>query len=58
MKNIIYTICEKLRGFSDDKEYFEILQITPRQNNEYVVIVRLIDTEAKETKGVVNGSNQ
>lgn len=58
MKNIIYTICEKLRGFSNDKEYFEILQITPRQNNEYEVIVRLTDTEAKETKEVGNESNQ
>ncbi|MGP1416093.1 MAG: hypothetical protein ACTTJ6_09275 [Treponema sp.] len=58
MKNIIYTICEKLRGFSDDKEYFEILQITPKHNNEYVVIVKLVDTEAKTTKEISDESNQ
>lgn len=48
MKNIIYNICEKLRGYSSETEYFEVLQVQRNDDNEYVVVVKVIDTELKE----------
>ena len=56
MKNVIYKICEKLRGYSSEEEYFEVLQAQRNDDNEYVVVVKVIDTELKE--GAVNGSNE
>lgn len=49
MKNVIYNICERLRGYSSEEEYFEILQVQRNDNNEYVVVVKVIDSKPKET---------
>lgn len=49
MKNAIYKICEKLRGYSSEEEYFEVLQVQRNDNNEYVVVVKVIDSKSKET---------
>ena len=49
MKNVIYNICEKLRGYSSEEEYFEVLQVQRNDNNEYVVVVKVIDSKPKET---------
>lgn len=48
MKNVIYNICEKLRGYSSEEEYFEILQVQRNDDNEYVVVVKVINTEGKQ----------
>ena len=51
MKNVIYNICEKLRGYSSETEYFEVLQVQRNGNDEYIVIVKLVDMEPKEGGG-------
>lgn len=48
MKNAIYNICEKLRGYSSEEEYFEVLQVQRNNDNEYVVVVKVINTEEKQ----------
>ena len=48
MKNAIYNICEKLRGYSSEEEYFEVLQVQQNNDNEYVVVVKVINTEGKQ----------
>lgn len=53
MKNVIYNICEKLRGYSSDTEYFEVLSVRPDKDNEYIIIAKLVNTEA-ENKEVAN----
>ena len=58
MKNIILNICEKLKGNSYDNEYFEVVRIEPDRNNDYIVIVRLIDTKSEKQKVVEDESNK
>ena len=53
MKNIIYNICDKLRGFFYDTEYFEVLKVEPIEDNDYLIIVRLVNTES-ENKGMAS----
>lgn len=48
MKNVIYKICEKLRGYSSEEECFEVLQVQRNNNNEYVVVVKVIKAKPKE----------
>lgn len=48
MKNVIYNICEKLRGYSSEEEYFEVLQVQRNDDNEYVVVVKVINTKGKQ----------
>ena len=50
MKNIILNICEKLKGNLYDVEYFEVVRIEPDRNNNYIVVVRLIDTKSEKQK--------
>ena len=47
MKNPILQICEKLRGYSGDTEYFEVVKASKLENGNYEVIVR----EVNENKG-------
>lgn len=54
MKNPILQICEKLRGFSSDTEYFEVVKVSKLENGNYEVIVR----EVNENGGTENESNQ
>lgn len=58
MKNIILSICKKLEGNSYDDEYFEVVQIKPNKNKDYVVIVRPIDAKSEKQKDVENESNE
>nr|DAX69506.1 MAG TPA: hypothetical protein [Caudoviricetes sp.] len=44
MKNVIYNICEKLKGYSSDTEYFEVVSVEPCEDNNYVVVVKVVDT--------------
>ena len=53
MKNVIYNICDKLRGLSYDTEYFEVLKVEPIEDNDYLIVVRLINTES-ENKGMAS----
>ena len=47
MKNIIYNICEKLKGHSSDIEYFEVLKVEPIKDNDYLIVARLVNTETE-----------
>lgn len=40
MKNAILQICEKLRGYSSDTEYFEVQAIEKLEDGTYKVIVK------------------
>ena len=53
MKNTILQICEKLRGYSGDTEYFEVVKVSKLENGNYEVIVR----EVNENEEAVNESN-
>lgn len=54
MKNPILQICEKLRGYSGDTEYFEVIKVSKLENGNYEVIVR----EVNENKGADNDSDK
>ena len=58
MKNIILNICKKLEGNSYDDEYFEVVRIEPDRNNDYIVVVRLIDAKSEKQKVVEDESNK
>ena len=53
MKNPILQICEKLRGYSSDKEYFEVVKVSKLENGNYSVEVR----EVNENEGAEHESN-
>ena len=53
MKNTILQICEKLRGYSGDTEYFEVVKASKLENGNYEVIVR----EVNENAGAEHESN-
>ena len=55
MKNVIYNICEKLRGYSSEEECFEVLQVQWNGDNEYVVVVKVVNARSEET---ANESNE
>lgn len=54
MKNAILQICEKLRGYSSDTEYFEVVKVSRLENGNYEVIVR----EASENEGADHDSDK
>ena len=58
MKNVIYNICEKLKGYSSDTEYFEVLKVEPIKDNDYLIVARLVNTEEENKEGVNDDSNQ
>ena len=53
MKNPILQICEKLRGYSGDTEYFEVVKVSKLKNGDYEVIIR----EVNENEGAEHESN-
>ena len=53
MKNPILQICEKLRGYSCDTEYFEVVKVSKLEDGIYEVIVR----EVNENEGAEYESN-
>ena len=50
IKNIILKICEKLRGYSGDTEYFEVVGVTENETDPdiYEVTVRVVKQEAAD----------
>ena len=50
MKNVIYTICEKLRGYSWTTEYFEVLKASYNHDDTYEIVVNPVseDTEQRD----------
>lgn len=57
MKNIIYNICEKLKGYSSDIEYFEVLKVEPIKDNDYLIVARLVNTETENKEVASDESN-
>ena len=59
MKNAIYEICQKLRGYAADAEYFEVLKANRDENGDIVVVCREVpEAETKtESQGAQNESN-
>ena len=55
MKNAILKICEKLRGYSDTEQYFEVTEIKKNDNGTYTVTVQVVDPAAEQ--GAQNESN-
>ena len=55
MKNAIWKICEKLRGYSDEEPYFEVTEIKQNENGTYTVNVQVVDPAKDE--GAKDGSN-
>ena len=61
MKNAIYKICEKLRGYSDDTEYFEVIKVNRNEDGDIVVVCHEVNptAEAKaESQGAQNESDE
>ena len=56
MKNAIFKICEKLRGYSETEPYFEVTEAKQNENGTYTVIVQAVDPEVEE-QGAANESN-
>lgn len=48
MENIIYKICDRLKGHSFENEYFEVIQAEQKQNNDYIIVVRVIEKESEK----------
>ncbi|WP_187107386.1 hypothetical protein [Treponema pectinovorum] len=48
MKNAILEICERLRGFRDDVEYFEVTRVARTEDGNYSVIVRVVKSEEED----------
>ena len=55
MKNTIFKICEKLRGYSDTEPYFEVTEIKQNEKGTYTVNVQVVDPT--EEQGAKNESN-
>ena len=54
MKNAIYEICQKLRGYSATEPYFEVTEIKQNDNGTYTVTVQVVDPA--EEQGAKNES--
>lgn len=49
MKNAILKICEKLRGYSGDTEYFDVVKASKLENGNWEIEVREVN-ENEETE--------
>ena len=58
MKNVIYEICDKLRGYSTDEEYFEVLGVTRTGKGLYTVEVAVIEPQTENDEGAENDRNE
>lgn len=56
MKNAILKICEKLRGYSENTEYFEVIKVNQNEDGNYVVVVKAVEPE--ENKEAENAGNK
>ncbi len=54
MKDIIFKICDRLRGYSSVAEYFEVLSVHSNNDGSYTVVVkpaeRKEEAEAEKAK--------
>lgn len=57
MKNAILQICEKLRGYSSDKDYFEVIKANQNENGDFVVVCRAVEAQA-ELQGAKDESDK
>lgn len=48
MKNVIYKICEKLRGYSNEDEHFEVVAAECLMDNLYSIRVQVVDAKSEE----------
>ena len=55
MKNAIFKICERLRGYSNDEPYFEVTEVKQNENGTYTINVQVVDPAAEQ--GAQNESN-
>ena len=51
MKNAILQICEKLRGYSNDKDYFEVIKANQNEDGDFVVVCRAVEVQAEPQGG-------
>ena len=58
MKNVIFNICGKLKGYSSDTEYFDVLKVEPIKDNDYLIVARLVNTEAENKEVASDESDQ
>lgn len=56
MKNELLQICEKLRGYSIDEEYFEVVNASKNENGVWELKVRAVNENKNE--GAANESNK
>ena len=40
MRDVIYKICDRLRGYSSESEYFEVLSVHSNNDGSYTVVVK------------------
>lgn len=57
MKNAILQICEKLRGYSNDKDYFEVIKANQNDDGDFVVVCRAVEAQA-EPQGAKDESDK
>lgn len=57
MKNAILQICEKLRGYSNDKDYFEVIKANQNEDGDFVVICRAVEVQT-EPQGAKDESDK
>ena len=55
MKNAIYEICQKLRGYSETEPYFEVTEVKQNENGTFTVTCKVVDPA--EEQGAANESN-
>jgi hypothetical protein len=48
MKNELLQICEKLRGYSIDEEYFEVVNASKNENGVWELKVRAVNENKNE----------
>lgn len=57
MKNAILQICEKLRGYSNDKDYFEVIKAYQNEDGDFVVVCRAVEAQT-EPQGAKDESDK
>ena len=58
MKNAILQICEKLRGYSNDKNYFEVIRASQNEEGDFVVVCRAVEVQAEPQGGAKDESDK
>ncbi len=58
MRNVIYQICDKLRGYSKDEDYFEVTSVTRNGKGLYTVEIAVIEKNSEDSEGAENESDK